>query len=362
MFDLLNPSGNIFNTEPIIFQSGASSGAEAGESDDGTSAKEDRRKPTKAASKVRRRRIRKSSVPEILSPPKPRKPPFTIESAMTSIFKRKKSKNEIEDVVIEKVIAEPDMPEPQQQQQQQQSAQQQQESQQQQQVESQSDKKADAKSSGKTLKGRFLFSLSRPSKRDDPADLSNGKGVTPMVTENVDRDVTSNHVTNGDAKSETKKSRWSRRTKASPPPPPPAAVTTVTKANGITVKGQAPQPPVMSSPEPLPPPPLAPKGLKAPIPVSASMTSLRNAIPNGVTPNGRQSSQPATPTTEKRSELVTKLRQSEDTDASQRDAKMLLRSGLEPGTEDINLTELGHDDDAGIQDEKAKRKNPQVKL
>ena len=279
---------------------------------------------------------------------------------MTSIFKRKKSKNEIEEVVVEKVIAEPELPDLQLQQQQQQL-------QQQDQVESSSDKKvADPKSGGKSLKGRFLFSLSRPSKRDDQMDLGNGKAVTTQVssqvTESVDNDVTPNHVvTNGDAKSETKKSRWSRRTKASPPPPPPpTSATTVTKANGVTVKPQAPQPPVTSSPEPAAPPPLAPKGLKGPMPVSASMTSLRNAIPNGVTPNGRQTSQPATPTTERRSELVTKLRQSEDTDASQRDAKMLLRSGLEPGTEDINLTELGRDEEAGIQDEKAKRKNPQV--
>ena len=65
---------------------------------------------------------------------------------MTSIFKRKKSKNEIEEVVVEKVIAEPELPDLQLQQQHQQQ-------QQQQEVESSSDKKvADPKSGGKSLK------------------------------------------------------------------------------------------------------------------------------------------------------------------------------------------------------------------
>ncbi len=59
---------------------------------------------------------------------------------------------------------------------------------------------------------------------------------------------------------------------------------------------------------------------------------------------------------------VTKLRQNEETDQHQRDAKMLLRSGLEAGADDVNLTDLRQDEDAGIQEEKGKRKNPQVNL
>lgn len=268
---------------------------------------------------------------------------------MTSIFKRKKSKNEIEEVVVEKVVV---VDEPVQQQQQQQKQHQQQQQQQ--------SATPDKKKSGKSFK--LLFSLSRSAKKCDEADFSHSDDVNKTLAshnkENDAKGVTVNHVTNGDGGTERKKSRWARRTKASPPPPP--AVTSslpLTKSNSVTLKSQAPQPPVTSSPEPPPPPP---KNLKS-IPVSTSMTSLRNAtIPNGVTQNGGKASQPVTPAMEKKSELVTKLRQGDEADhQQQRDAKMLLRSGLE--AEDINLTGLNRDEDAGISDEKGKRKNLQVR-
>ena len=124
--------------------------------------------------------VRKASVPELLSPPKPRKPPFTIESAMSSIFKKKKAKNEIEEVVVEKVIlSEESMPPLQQQQPQTEDKQQN--------VEVISDKKADTKpivSGQKGLKSRFLFSISRSSsKRDETESDKKGQlSVEPQVT------------------------------------------------------------------------------------------------------------------------------------------------------------------------------------
>jgi hypothetical protein len=316
----------------------------------------------------------------MLSPPKPRKPPFTIESAMSSIFKKKKhNKNEIEDVVIEKVIAsnvtEPHTEQPPQQQEQIVNS-----------VDPNSDKKADTKTEQKKgLKTRFMFSLSR-TKRDEinlPDNKMSDKDLNKSVEHAMSkRDsissennciIQSNHVTtNGSsekgptnttdndilcAKPILNKKRWSRRTKSSPPPPPPQ-----TKTNGISNKPMAPLPPIpiapetnlSSSPEP---PPLAPKGLKH---VSSSMTSLRSQVQqaNGITPNGR-ASQPVTPAAEKRSDnhsLVTRLRQGDESHNTE--GQMLLRSGLEAGTDDI--TDLRCEDEAGMQEDKSKRKNAQV--
>ena len=378
-----------FDIEPIIFQSGASSGAEAGESDDGTSAREDRERDRakislKNGAKTRRRRIRKISVPEMLSPPKPRKPPFTIESAMSSIFKKKKhNKNEIEDVVIEKVIAS-EVSEPLSEQQQQQ--QQQQQDQIVNAVELNSEKKIDTKTEPKKgLKTRFLFSLSRTKrdelnltdnmsdkdqaknvelqmpKRDSLSSENNGIPQSNHVTTNGGGEKVPTNDTDSDilcVKPILNKKRWSRRTKSSPPPPPPSQ----TKSNGISFKAPAPMPPIPTAPETNlssspEPPPLAPKGLK---PVTSSMTSLRSQAPqpNGIPPNGR-TSQPVTPATEKRSEnnsLVTKLRQGDE--GHNGEGQMLLRSGLEAGTDDV--TDLRHEEEAGMQEDKSKRKNAQV--
>jgi hypothetical protein len=176
---------------------------------------------------------------------------------MSSIFKRKKSKHDIEDVVVEKVIAaddpaaaeplptpgplplpaEPPTP-----------------------AEA-SDQKCDSKSSGKGL--RFFFSLSRSSKRADDADQSHDEkaAASPVTPKRPARDeaVTNQGDADGDtgcAKSLTAKKKWSRSTKSSPPPPPTTTATTVTtetaakasKVNGIVTKAPAPLPPVMSSP------------------------------------------------------------------------------------------------------------------
>jgi len=135
---------------------------------------------TKNGVKTRRRRmVRKTSVPELLSPPKPRKPPFTIESAMSSIFKKKKTKNEIEEVVVEKVILNEESLLQQQQQQPTIEAKQQN-------VEVNSDKKADTKavvSSGqKGLKSRFLFSISRSKREETDSDKKGQQSVEPQVT------------------------------------------------------------------------------------------------------------------------------------------------------------------------------------
>ncbi len=131
---------------------------------------------TKNGVKNRRRRlVRKTSVPELLSPPKPRKPPFTIESAMSSIFKKKKTKNEIEEVVVEKVILNEEQP------QQQPSV----ENKPPPHVELISDKKSDTKppSGGqKGLKSRFLFSISRSKRDDADSDKKVEQSVEPQVT------------------------------------------------------------------------------------------------------------------------------------------------------------------------------------
>lgn len=134
---------------------------------------------TKNGVKTRRRRmVRKTSVPELLSPPKPRKPPFTIESAMSSIFKKKKTKNEIEEVVVEKVILNEESLLQQQQQPTIEAKQQN--------VEVNSDKKADTKavvSSGqKGLKSRFLFSISRSKREETDSDKKGQQSVEPQVT------------------------------------------------------------------------------------------------------------------------------------------------------------------------------------
>ena len=86
---------------------------------------------------------------------------------MTSIFKRKKSKNEIEEVVVEKVVV-IDEPVQQQQQQKQQQQQQQQQS-----------ATPDKKKSGKSFK--LLFSLSRSAKKCDEADFSHSDDVNKTL-------------------------------------------------------------------------------------------------------------------------------------------------------------------------------------
>jgi hypothetical protein len=59
------------------------------------------------------------------------------------------------------------------------------------------------------------------------------------------------------------------------------------------------------------------------------------------------------------SDLITKLRQNDDSEPH--DAKMLLRSGLEVGAEDVNLADLRKDEEPGIHEDQNKRKNPQVR-
>ena len=82
--------------------------------------------------------------------------------------------------------------------------------------------------------------------------------------------------------------------------------------------------------------------------------------PNGFTPNGR-ASQPVTPATEKRSDLVTKLRQGDEGDGGRDGKLLLLRSGLEAGVDDVNLNDVRNEDEAGLHEDKSKRKNPQVR-
>jgi hypothetical protein len=218
---------------------------------------------------------------------------------MSSIFKKKRTKNEIEEVVVEKVVVDVQPIEQQQQLQLQQQ-------QQQKVTEVTPDQKSEPKTSNthQGFKSRLKFSLSR-SKRDEP---DNKVETTNNVDGGQSNQVAVVVVSNGQSKNDilpiTVKKRWTRHAKSSPPPPPPP---TQVKTNGISLKAQAPLPPAPSAPAPNAPPspeppPLAPKGIRS-IPVSSSMTSLRSSalpIPNGLTPNGF-ASQPVTPATEKRS-------------------------------------------------------------
>lgn len=251
MFWVSNMKNNVSNFHFHFQESGNSSGGEAGESEDGTSTKEERKRSRK------KKFVKRTSVPELLSPPKARKPPFTIEGAMNNIFKKKKT-NELEQVVVEKELEEVKV-----------------------EIEKPSEKVELEKltdsrtTSGKKFKTRFFFSLSKPKKKDDdfqpdeltPDELAKESPLPATIKQNVSESslCSSDCLTvkrrpsltgpqegqNGSAvqtkssKSNHKK-RWSKHSKGSPPPPPPPppSGSAHPKSNGTVIKPPAPLPPV----------------------------------------------------------------------------------------------------------------------
>jgi len=203
--------------------------------------------------------VKRTSVPEMLSPPKPRKPPFTIEGAMNNIFKKKKlnSKTEIEDVVIEKVIVLKEEP-----------------------VKQVNPVKPvelheelpETKPNSTGLKKRFFFTRSKASKKEDATQLNENndlklKQSSKVEVSKVEQSESSlcssdcltvkrhpsqiqsqnqnqdQNLSNGQKTKPAQTKRWSRHSKGSPPPPPTPQQP---KSNGVTTKAPAPLPPLAS--------------------------------------------------------------------------------------------------------------------